>query len=447
MKKLTDFNNIHIYFIGIGGISMSGLSKLAHKFGAIVEGSDTGSSQEIDRLVHIGIKVYHEHNANNIGNNLDLVVYSSAISNSNPELVRARELGIETLERSEFLGLISRMYNKVIAVSGTHGKTTTTALLGYILVSAGLNPTIHLGGESLNLGGNTIIGGEELLLLEACEYKESFRYISPDISVITNIEADHLDYFESIDQIVHAFDRFASYSKMVVMQKDCPVKHDNTVTIFGDWEIRNLEFIGGGYNFNVYYKGDFFDTYRLNMLGYHNVINSLFAIAVADYLGVEKYIISMAISDFVGVERRYESIYQFDSGCRIIIDYAHHYTEIKSSIEGLSEIYPRMLIVFQPHTYSRTLKLYQEFVDTLSAYPNVVLFKTYPAREEEIPGGTAFDLFRGISSINKDYFENEKDLIRYVGSLESSFDCVLILGAGDLAENLKRNYSKYINYC
>ena len=438
MKNLQDFEDLHIYFIGIGGISMSGLAKLSQKFGAVVVGSDTGeNNSQLEVLDKMGIVVFHSHNADNIANSIDLVVYTSAISTNNPEYLRAVELGIRTMERAEFLGILAGMYKQVIAISGTHGKTTTTAILGEILVEAGLNPTIHLGGESNNLKANTVIGDSEYLVVEACEYKESFRYLTPDISVITNIELDHLDYYKDYNSIHRAFSNFAQSSREIFVPSDCKIEHKHKTTIYDDWQVKELEFVYGGYNYNVLHKGVFYGTFRLNMLGEHNVRNSLFAIAVADKLGVKKEVIARAISNFQGVGRRYETIHTFNNGCRVIIDYAHHYTEIENSIKGISDIYKNILIVFQPHTYSRTLKLFDEFVDTLSKFDKVILFQTYPAREELLVGGTAKDLYNAISSKDKIYFSRVDELFEFIKSNNVSYDCVLILGAGDLAEKLK----------
>ena len=231
------------------------------------------------------------------------------------------------------------------------------------------------------------------------------------------------------------------------MSKDCDIVHKNNTTIFGDWEIKAVEFVGNGYNFNLYKRGVFYDSFRLNLLGYHNVINATFAIAVADRLGIAKDTICRAISGFMGVGRRYETIQRFDNGCRVIIDYAHHYTEIKNSVAGIKDIYHNILVVFQPHTYSRTAKLFDEFVDTLSSIDSLVLYKTYPAREELIDGGTAKDLFTAVKSKRKAYFESVDSLLKFINHNTKNFDCILVLGAGDLAEDLKRNYTNCINYC
>jgi len=441
MKKLKNLHNYHIYFIGIGGISMSGLCKLSLKFGAKVSGSDLSDNPEIHKLKALGVNINNNHNADNITPEYNLVVYTSAISADNQELLRAKELGIKTIERSEFLGFVASCFPRVIAVAGTHGKTTTTAMISEILTLANFSPTIHIGGESIGLKDNTLIGNSDILVVEACEYKESFRYLKPFISVITNVELDHLDYYKDMLHIIEAFQKFANNSKTLIMPNNISISHSNPRIIFDEWQISQLEFVAGGYNFNVYYKGELFETFRINMLGYHNVINALFAIAVAYELNIDKSIISSAISSFQGVERRYETIKVFPNKCRVIIDYAHHPTEIETSYNGIEGIYNKSLVIFQPHTYSRTLKLFDEFVDVLSKINNLIVYQTYPAREETIEGGTAFDLYKKIKHSNSQYFDNIQCLVSYINSNSENFDCVLVLGAGDLAEKLKRYYA------
>lgn len=440
MKNLNFLKDLHIYFVGIGGISMSGLAKLSHHFGAIVSGSDSGNSPEIHTLISLGIVINSVHKRENISADTDLLVYSGAIKDTNSELLEARSLGVRCIERSEFLGEISMCFERVIAISGTHGKTTTTAILGLILKYAQLDPTIHLGGESLNLGGNTIIGGNKFLVLEACEYRESFRYLKPYIGVITNIELDHLDYYPDFDSIHSAFERFAERSEILVSAKRNEISHQRLEEVGSLWRVDSIEYLGGGYSFNVFYRGEFFHSFRINTLGIHNITNALFAIAIAHILDVPKDTIERALADFVGVERRYERIKTIQGHCNVIIDYAHHPTELKASIEGLKGVYERVLYVFQPHTFSRTLCLFDDFVSVLDGLDNIVLFETYPAREEYIQGGSAEDIYRALSVENKAYIDSVQSLVDMIESSAKRYDCVLVLGAGDLAEKLKEYY-------
>jgi len=446
MKNLKELQNLHLHFVGIGGISMSGLAQIAINNGAIVTGSDLSLGQEIDKLRSLGASVCLGHKPENLPPDTNLLVYTSAVKDDNPELVHAKALGISIMERAEFLGLVARCYNKVIAVAGTHGKTTTTAIISEIFTHAGLNPTIHLGGESIGLKGNTILGDDQYFVVEACEYKESFRYLNPYIGIITNIESDHLDYYKDYDDIRLAFERFADRSnKLISLERDNMVHIENQ-TIYGDWRAKQIEFVGNGYNFNVYYKNKFFHTFRINVLGEHNITNSLFAIATAHECGISRDVMELALANFVGVERRYETIKVFPEGCRLIIDYAHHPTELKASIDGIKDVFKRVLYVFQPHTYSRTKCLFAEFVEVLGDLYNLVVFETYPAREKVIAGGTAKDLYSALSSkssagnFQQKYFDNVEKLMEFLKAHADNFDCILVMGAGDLAEKLKRNY-------
>ena len=439
MKILSNFSGLKAYFIGIGGISMSGLAKILLSMGCGVSGSDLGKNNpEIEKLKSIGIRVNPEHSAKNIDQDIDFVVYTAAVDNSNPELSRAKDLNIPVYERAELLGMLSRGYSKVIAVSGTHGKTTTTAMLGEIFIHAGYNPTVHIGGVSAGLKSNTVIGGKEYLILEACEYCNSFRHIPSDTAVITNIEADHLDYYRDIEDIMSAFNYFAGQSQHIVIGKTVDISHKNRLVVGTDWEAREVEYLDCGYKYNVYYRGEFWAALRLNILGEYNITNSLFAIAVAVKYGIEKTAIIEAISRFRGVERRMEVVGKINDKS-IIIDYAHHPTELRASMYSFGSCFEDYLVIFQPHTFSRTVSLMDDFVEALKGQKNLIIYKTYPAREEEIIGGRAEDLAERLG-------------VRYVGDMDSIFDIietatregeissVLVLGAGDLAEVIKTRY-------
>lgn len=436
MKLDKNLANLHIFMIGIGGISMSGLAKILLNWGCRVSGSDVKTSQIIADLERQLINVSIGHSPNNIKQDIDLIVYSGAIHDDNCEIIRAKELGIPIIERAELLGIIANNYKHVIAVSGTHGKTTTTAMISEIFNQAGLSPTIHIGGVSVNLQSNTIIGNNDYLILEACEYRESFRYLFPETLVITNIESEHLDYYGDYESIQLAFHRLANRSSNVIANKDDIVNH--TISI-EDFKVKNIKLLKNGYTFEVDYLDKFSINIRLNVIGRHNIINSLFAIAVAYLYKVPADIIKMALERFNGCERRYESIGDVNN-ISIIIDYAHHPTEIKSSICGIKEHYKNPLIIFQPHTYSRTFKLFDEFLCVLKDVKNLILYQTYPAREKEIIGGRAEDLQKALGS-QIDCFTDVKKLMKKIKEILSlkENDCVLVLGAGDLAEMIKNH--------
>ncbi len=437
MKNLTKFDGMRVYFVGIGGISMSGLARLVKNSGAEVTGSDINqSNEEIEKLKTLGVRVNHNHDPNNITKDIDLVVYNYAIHSDNPELKRAHELGIQCMSRAELLGIMAGKYKNVIAISGTHGKTTTTAIIGEIFCRAGLNPTVHIGGESINLNDNTIIGAKDFLILEACEYHNSFRYLSPNVCVVLNIDADHLDYYKDLDEIYGAFEAFALNGDLLICDSDLRLMHPNFVAIGADIEAKNIVYNNLGYDFDVVSNGEFWGSVRLNIIGKHNITNTLFAIAVAMAYGLEKNVIIDAIRGFRGVKRRQEKIGEL-GGVPVVIDYAHHPTEIEASLRGFGERFSSPLVIFQPHTFSRTKALFDDFVKVLGGIDNLLIYKTYPAREKEILGGRAEDLCGALC--NAKYADDINTLIEWIeGEVKSGgTDGIVVLGAGDLAEKLK----------
>ncbi len=441
MKILSNFSGLKAYFIGIGGISMSGLARVLRSSGCEVLGSDNGTDNpEIEKLRRGNIRVFSNHSALNLDQDVDFVVYTSAIKDDNPELIRARELQIPCYERAEMLGMIARAYDNVIAVSGTHGKTTTTTLIGEIFTLAGLNPTIHIGGVSVGLKESTIIGNKDYLILEACEYCNSFRFIASDTAVITNIESDHLDYYSDLQEIVKSFEYFATRAKSLVCNRGINFEHKDRCAIGDDWGVRDVIYRDDGYDFTVVYKGDFWGNLRLNIMGEYNITNALFAIAVAHKYGIDKSTIIRAVSEFKGVERRCEKIAKI-SNTTVLIDYAHHPTEISSTLRSLDIKYKKILVVFQPHTFSRTLSLFDDFIRAFDGRENLIIFKTYPAREEVIMGGRAEDLVEAIECAEYEY-DIERLISRIENSHKSNFDLVLVLGAGSLAERLKEHFKK-----
>lgn len=440
MEKINNFVGLRVFFIGIGGISMSGLAKLILSMGAKVSGSDVGKTNpEIAKLRTMGVNVYENHDAGNISNDIDLVVYNFAIKEDNPEYLRAKMLGLEILSRAEFLGVIASSYRHVISVAGTHGKTTTTAMIGEIFTKAELNPTIHIGGVSNNLMTNTVIGGRDYFIVEACEYHGGFDYLNSDYGVILNIDADHLDYYGNLDAIHRAFGNFAKKSKTVVLGEHVEIEHPSVLRIGREIYAKNIRYSNYGFDYDVYIKDKFWSAVRLNAIGKHNVSNSLYAIMVSILCGVPKDKIVSGISGFNGVERRNEVIGR-SNGVPIVIDYAHHPTEIVASINGIKNVASAPLIIFQPHTYSRTLALFDDFVKVFKGEENLIAFQTYPAREKEIIGGRAEDLSGALPKAK--YVESLEILLNDINecTMVNNCDMVLVLGAGDLAEKLKIIY-------
>ena len=425
---------------------MSALAKLCFSKGVFVSGSDKTKSDITDELMHLGLDIHIGHKKSNIVG-ADLVVYTCAVGEDNVEVKYAKEQGILVYERADFLGELSKEYKNVIAIAGSHGKTTACAMVGKIFNKAGLNPTILVGGESEN-EGNLVIGGNDYLVVEACEYKQHFLKIKHDISVILNIDFDHPDCYKTSLEYMQAFENFASSAiqKNIIAEKYKMFLGDNDAITYGkngDFVAKRIKHYDNKIEFEVYKKQKFYQKYTLNMIGVYNVSNAICAIAVADYFGIDKNIQKTALLEFSGIKRRYE--YMGKLGNNIVIaDYAHHPTQILNCIQATKQVYGKNItVVYEPHTYTRTKSLFLNFVSALSSADQILLLPTYSAREKVIKGGTTKDLFNIIS--------RKKSHVKYIKTYDKCFEelknvkdsIILILGAGSvykLAENIKRNY-------
>lgn len=429
-----------IFFIGIGGISMSGLALYLSHAGYDVGGSDICESEQTKMLRSHGINVFVGHKKQHVDGN-ELIVTNSAINEHNPELKRAKELGLKILTRSELLRLVSLEHRHVIAISGTHGKTTTTAMIGEIFCLAGKKPTIHIGGVSKNLGTNFLIGDNNFFITEACEYKDNFLTLSPEVGVVLNIDDDHLDYFKTTKNLKHSFEKFVSQSDFSIVFEDFfekNTKKSDKVIQIGEnskycWAENLVCEADGKYTFDAMFCGEFVGRIHLGVFHKHNVTNAIFAVAVAKYYGISNDIIARALENFSGVKRRFEEI-GYAHGVRVIIDYAHHPKEIASTLLGAKDITTgKLFVVFQPHTYSRTKKLFEEFVSCFDLSDNLFFFKTYPAREAYDKNYNALTLSREISKHKKcHYFNSFKKMKQSIDKSISPNDTLLILGAGDI---------------
>ncbi|MCR5553836.1 MAG: UDP-N-acetylmuramate--L-alanine ligase [bacterium] len=430
-----------IHFIGIGGISLSCLAKISLNRGAIVSGSDIAVNEETKTLESLGVKVFYKHEANNVlGANI--IVYSSAISEDNIELKNAQELGLIILKRAEFLAKIASEYKTTIAISGSHGKTTTTAMVANLLISAGLNPTVHLGGEYSKIGGNTLIGGNDYFVTEACEYKDNFLYLKPQISVCLNVCADHLDYFKNLQNLRCSFKKFVNLNKngIVICNADdefLSKLHSNltfSTENRGDICAVNVyEYIAGKFAFDVICDGATLGRIKLNVYGKHNIFNALATICVGNALNINFNVIKRSLEEFSGVDRRFQEVGEIN-GAKIISDYAHHPDEIKSSIFSAKMIAKNKVIaVFQPHTYTRTQSFMGEFAKSLSLADKVGVYKIYPAREEKIEGVSNITLSNEVNKIKKisSYLNDFDELIAFIYNHCKKGNVVLIMGAGD----------------
>jgi UDP-N-acetylmuramate--alanine ligase len=438
-----------IHFIGIGGVSMSALAQIMTARGHSISGSDLVRSGVTARLEQIGIPVDIGHNADLEG--VEKVVRTSAVPDNNAEIVTARQKGIPIVERAEMLGEIASEYKLCIAVSGSHGKTTCSGLISKILLER--NPTLHIGGEANFLDGSCRIGGENYFVTEACEYKRNFLTLHPDAAVILNIDADHLDYFRDIDDVKSAFVDFIKNVRRggaVIINGDSHV----TAALAVPAGIKRITFgldadndytAGGfvlddfGSAFDIIERGTILCRVHPGIRGRHNIYNILAAVAVARLTEASVREIISGVADFYGMDRRYQSVGNVN-GAKIIIDYAHHPAEIKTVLAQARETLPKKLIaVFQPHTYSRTLALYGGFVTELSTADVVILAPIYAAREAPIAGVTSELLRDGIEKLNSNVFLDAdlSDIADRLKRTAQSGDLILILGAGDIIDVAK----------
>lgn len=432
---MSESKKIHI--IGVGGAGMSALADYFMDDGYIVSGSDCNHSDNTKRLRDSGVKIYHRHDANNIGNP-DFVIYSSAIMEDNVELKYAKE-NHSTLTRADAINLISHQHENVIGVSGTHGKTTTTAMISHILIKAGFNPSFLLGGTmpSIRKNGRK---GENILVCEACEYKETFLKMKRNISVILNLDQDHLEYYRTMENLENAFCRFAKESKVCICYGDderalnCGRNALNTIT-FGygennDFYAENIINHKGKWEFDIIYKGTLYGHIVLNIPGRHNITNALATIAVCHYFNVDKDDIVRGLTSFCGVARRFEIIGQ-KNGVTIADDYAHHPTEIRALYNSAREMgYRRITAVFQPFTYSRTHILKEDFMDVLSLFNRAIVTDILGSREINIYGISARDLCCRHKNII--YLPTFDDVKKYIINNTSEGELIITIGCGDI---------------
>lgn len=439
--------NAAIHMIGIGGISMSALAHILRYFGYRITGSDSTPSDLTKELEKAGIPVVIGQSADNI-KDPDMVCYTAAISKDNPEFVKAQESGIPMLERAELLGQIMTLYKFPLAVAGTHGKTTTTSMLALVLLEADADPTILVGGVLPQINGNLRIGGKEYLVCEACEYVESFLHFHPYLSIITNVEADHLDYFRDLTHIITAFEKFsrlnAPEGNIIVNSDDAnamkSVKNAQCkITYFGiqdknsDFTAHHVKYDENGHpSFDIYLRGQEYVCVRLQVTGEHNIYNALAVCAAATCLGIGRQAVKRGLEAFGGTKRRFEKIGTFN-GAVIIDDYAHHPTEIRATLESAAKIqHGRVWCVFQPHTYSRTKALLPDFVQALGRADRLILADVYPAREQY--DGTIHTCDLAIQIPYAVYMNDFGAIERYLKQNVRPGDLVITMGAGNVCQ-------------
>ena len=440
-----------IHFIGIGGISMSGLAEILIDEGFTVTGSDSHESELTLHLEAKGAKIAYGQRAENIKDGIDVVVYTAAVHPDNPEFAAAVEKQLPILSRAELLGQMMTNYGNSIAVSGTHGKTTTTSMITEILLAGNTDPTISVGGILNSIGGNIRVGGPELFVTEACEYTNSFLSFSPTMEVILNIEADHLDFFKDITDIRHSFRLFAEKlpeNGLLVINNDIENMEYITdglpcrVITFGKKPgsryqaqgIRFDELARATYDLKV--DGETVDTVTLGVPGEHNVYNSLAAAAIGMELGIPLEMIKRGLKRFTGTNRRFEKKGEI-SGVTILDDYAHHPQEIRATLETARH-YPhkKLWVVFQPHTYTRTKAFLDEFAEALSLADEVILADIYAARETDNLGISSGDIAERIEKrgIKAHFIPAFDDIETFILENCMHGDLLITMGAGDIVK-------------
>lgn len=449
MYKIDFQKPIHIHFIGIGGISMSGLAEILLEEGFTVSGSDAKESPLTRKLESEGAHICYGQKAENITDDIDCVVYTAAISRTNPELIEAVAHKIPMLTRAELLGQLMKNYDTPIAVSGTHGKTTTTSMISHILLEGKVDPTISVGGILKAIGGNIRVGSSETFLTEACEYTNSFLHFFPKISVILNIEEDHLDFFKDLEDIRHSFHQFAallpSDGTLVINGEitDYPEIYqglDCNVVTYGpsadfDYSASDISYDEEGHvSFDLAKHGEKAGRITLSVTGDHNVSNALASIAVAELLDIPMDTIKKGLLSFTGTDRRFEYKGTFD-GVTVVDDYAHHPTEIKATLKA-AQHYPHNSVwcVFQPHTYTRTKAFFHEFAEALSHADHLVLADIYAARETDTLGISSADLAEEAAKLGTDshYFPSFAEIEAFLKENCRPGDLLITMGAGDI---------------
>ena len=437
-----DINSVKkVYFIGIGGISMSSIAFMSKRAGLEVAGYDRTESDMTRRLSDAGITVYYSYSPDNaVGS--DIVVYTAAMSEDDPEMKRARELGIPLMSRAEYFGQLMLSYGRRLGVSGMHGKTTATSMLTHIYLAAELDPTVMVCAELSCIDGAFRVGGADNMVFEACEYTDSFLSFYPTTAVVLNIEMDHVDYFHSLEQIITSFNRYIDKAEIAVVNGDdgnvkkCIEGYGGRVVTFGlgdSCDFRAANISGAKPEFDVVHGGEVLAHIKLGVLGIHSVYNALASFAAAYVNGVAVDAIVRGLESFRGAKRRFELRGTIDPDTEIYDDYAHHPTEIRATLTSASEYAKerngRLRIVFQPHTYSRTYELFDDFKTSFALADEVIFADIYAAREINTYGVTSDQLAEASGGKYIDSFEG---IARYVRETAVSGDVVIVMGAGDI---------------
>ncbi|MBR3574102.1 MAG: UDP-N-acetylmuramate--L-alanine ligase [Lachnospiraceae bacterium] len=469
-----DFSKpVKVYFVGIGGISMSGLAVILKRAGFDVSGSDRDRSEVTENLEREGIKVFYGQKSENVTADIDVAVLTAAIRPDNPEYKQIEALNIPKLTRAELLGQLMRNYGTSIAISGTHGKTTTTSMISEILLAEDADPTISVGGMLPSIGGNIRVGGRDYFVTEACEYTNSFLSLFPDIALILNVEEDHLDFFKDLDDIRASFRKFADLvpenGTLIINSHIENIRYFTEglkckVLTFGltengslssgassaektgtsefavktapDYTAANITKDAlGNPTFDVIVKGEKAFTVKLSVPGDHNILNALAACAFADAAGIDRTVTAAALEKFEGTDRRFQKKGKIAGGVTLIDDYAHHPTEIRATMKAALSIEKKTLwVVFQPHTYTRTKAFFDDFADALSLADKVVLADIYAARETDTLGISSKLLAEALAERGTEsyYFPSFEEIEKFLLKNCQEGDVLITMGAGDV---------------
>lgn len=434
------------HLVGIGGVSMAPLAEVLHDMGLVITGSDISDSEKVQHLKGLGITIYKGHHAENIEADTEFVLRTAAVHDDNPEIVEAMNRGIPVFERAEGWGAIMQDYDNAVCIAGTHGKTTTTSMCTHILMAAEKDPTVMIGGTLPLLDSSGYrVGSGNSIILESCEYYNSFLNFFPTVAVITNVEEDHLDFFKDIEEIKSSFRKFANLvpkdSGYVIANADDVntmdvIKDiDRHIITYGmhsnaDVYPQNLHRIGATTRFDIVFRGKTFTTVTLHVPGDHNVSDALAAAAASICLGIKPNAISYGLAGFNGAGRRFEYKGKYN-GADIYDDYAHHPSELKALLDAVEPLgYKRIVLVFQPHTYTRTEALFDEFLEQLKRPDVTYLAEIYAAREKNTKGISSGMFAEKLD--NATYLSSMQDIVRNLRAMAQPGDIILTVGAGDV---------------
>ena len=456
----------HIHFIGIGGSGMYPLAQILHSQGYFLTGSDNNETETLDAVRKMGIEVFIGQRAENI-DGADLIVHTAAIMEDNPELMAARQSGVPVLERAELLGIVTNWYSNAVCVSGTHGKTTATSMITQILYTAGTDLSAYIGGKLPCINGSGIAGKSDILVCESCEFEDHFLKLAPDISVILNVDADHLDYFGTLENVIASFRKFAEKtSKVLIVNGDdkntmtAVDDLDKKIITFGlsesnDWYAGNIRNISGlETQFDAYHNGEYVITITLHVAGNHNVLNALASLAAVNELGISTEYCKKGLEDFRGAKRRFEKL-GYEKGITVVDDYAHHPAELEATLTAAMNMgFNKVWAVFQPFTFSRTKILLDDFARVLQIPDKTVLTDIFGSREkntfgiftrhlaEKIPGCIWFPQDENAEWTDERKYFNFGQICDYVCENAQEGDLVITLGLQNCQNDSEKTFRR-----